>query len=403
MSGKKLFAEINDYTVIDLETCGLYGNERKKVIEISALRFRDDKLIEKFSSLVNPGIHIPSKATEKNNITDEMVVNAPIIKDVLLDFIDFIGDDVLIGHNIEAFDYKIISELSSELLGRTIINSYIDTYRLAQRCLPELQNHRLETLALHLELSINGMHRSEYDCMLTQQIYVGLKPLCGKIISPSFYSEKPKTKAKYSYAQVNDDSANDNLLLGKTCIVYGAFQQLSTDQIKKLFDVIGARYVDFFCYSADILILGDDMYKKYISGIDDDIIKNFIGLKKPIMSEYEFTNFCNIGFSSKRNASDFNVKMDLAGKTICLTGEFDIDADRTRIINRFVELGAVVKNNVIKSLDYLIVGNKGSEFYRSGIKGGKIEKAEGFNAKGAAIKIISESEILTKAEVCTNV
>lgn len=403
MSGKKLFTAVNDYTVVDLETCGLYGEERKKIIEISALRFRDDKLTETFSTLINPEIHIPNKVTLKNNITDEMVSDAPVIKDILPKFIDFIGNDILIGHNIEAFDYKIISELSKELLGISVSNSYIDTYRLAQRCLPELPNHKLETLAQHLELSIDGMHRSEYDCTVTQQLYLSLKPLCGEVISPSFYSEKPKTKSKYSYARVNPSATSNNLLLGKTCIVYGAFQQLSTEQIKNLFDVIGARFVDFFCYSADVLILGEEMYKKYILNSEDDIIKSFVALKKPVMSEYEFTNFCCIDFSSERNASDFDVKLDLKEKTVCLTGEFDIDVSRDRIINRLVELGAVVKNNVIKSLDYLIVGNQGSEFYKNGSKGGKIEKAEEFNSKGSNIQILKESEFFKETEVLENV
>lgn len=408
MSDKKLFTAISDYTVVDLETCGLYGEERKKIVEISALRFRDDKLTETFSTLVNPQIHIPIKATLVNNITNEMVADAPIIEDVLPKFIDFIGTDVLVGHNIGNFDYKIIYDLSNELFDKSISNPYIDTYRLAQRCLPELENYKLETLVQYLGLSIEDMHRSEYDCIITQKLYLSLKPLCGEVISPSFYSEKPKTKSKYSYARVNPSAANNNLLLGKTCIVYGAFQQLSTEQIKNLFDVIGARYVDFFCYSADVLILGDEMYKKYILNVEeeinkDEIIKNFMALKKPVMSEYEFTNFCCIDFPSERNASDFDVKMDLKGKTICLTGKFDIDEDRERIINRFVELGAVVKKNVIKSLDYLIIGNQGSDFYKNGSTGGKIEKAEEFNAKGANIQIMKESEFFKETEVLENV
>lgn len=393
MSGKKLFTAINDYTVVDLETCGLYGEERKKVIEISALRFRDDKLTEKFSTLVNPEMHIPNEATLKNNITDEMVENAPVIKDILPDFIDFIGDDVLVGHNIEAFDYKIISKLS---MG-AVSNSYIDTYRLAQRCLPELPNHKLETLAQHLGLSIDDMHRSEYDCILTQQLYVNLKPLCGKTISPKFYSLKPTTKAQYSYAQVDPNFSDNNPMLGKTCIVYGAFQQLSVEQIKRLFDIIGARYVDFFCYSADILILGDEMHKKYLFGIYDDTINSYLKLKKPILSEYDFVRYGKIIFSEKGGFKEFKVNFDVVGKTFCLTGEFDIDS-RENVINRLTNLGAIAKNNVIKSLDYLIVGNKGSELYKSGSKGSKVEKAEDFNSKGANIQIISEKDFI-KTEV----
>lgn len=402
MSGQKLYTAIKDYTVIDLETCGCSGEDRKKIIEITALRFRDDKLVDKFSTLVNPQCHIPSQTTKVNNITDSMVADAPTIDKIFKAFLDFIGDDVLVGHNIGGFDYGIINNLAIELLDLKIQNSYIDTFRLAQRCLPELQNHRLDTLSDYLGLSTEGMHRSEYDCMLTHQLYLSLKPLCNSTISPSFYCPKPKSKEKYSYAKADKAFINNNPFLGKICIVYGAFQQLSLDQIHNIFDVIGARFVDFFCYSADFLILGSDMHKKYVSGIEDDIINSFLALRKPVLSEYEFVNYSHIDFSSERNASDFVTIDDITGKTICLTGDFDIDSNRDRIINRIVELGGIVKKDVIKSLDYLVVGNKGSINYKDGTKGHKAEKAEQFNLKGSNIKIISENDFLKKTEVNEN-
>lgn len=403
MTEKRLYTAINDYTVFDLETCGFSAFDRKRVIEITALRFIDDKLTDKFSTLVNPKGHIPSQATRVNHITDEMVENAPAIEKVLKDFLDFIGTDVLVGHNIGAFDYGIIYDLSLALFDIKITNSYIDTYKLAQRCLPELPNHRLETLSKYLGLSTDDMHRSEYDCMLTQQLYLNLKPLCNNDISPSFYNPKSKNKAEYSYAKVNKDYINDNPFIGKLCIVYGAFQQMSTEQIKNIFNVIGARFVDFFCYSADFLILGNDMYDKYISGVDDDLINSFMTLRKPVLSEYEFVKKCHIDFSAERNASDFVTTDDISGKTVCLTGNFDIDPSRERIINRIVELGGIIKKDIVKSLDYLIVGNQGSKDYKSGSKGSKIEKAEHFNEKGASIKIISESEFFKELEVVESV
>lgn len=399
MNSKELFSDLKDYTVCDLETCGFSISDRRKIVEITALRFRDDKLVDKFSTLVNPQCHIPTQATKTNHITDAMVADAPTIDKVLDDFLAFIADDVLIGHNIGSYDYGIIYDLSFELFNKKISNKYIDTYRLAQRCLPELQNHKLETLSNYLGFSTKDMHRSEYDCLLTQQLYISLKPLCNNNISPCFYSPKPKSKAKYSYAKANSDYINDNPFIGKICIVYGAFQQLSVDQIKNIFNVIGARYVDFFCYSADFLILGSDMHKKYVSGIDDDIINSFLALKKPVLSEYDFVNYSHIDFSSERNSSDFLTTNDISGKTVCLTGNFDIDPDRERIINRIVELGGIVKNNVIKSLDYLVIGNQGSMNYKEETKGSKVEKAEYYNSNGADIHIVSEKDFLRKAEV----
>ncbi len=398
MKGQKIFSAVDDYVVIDIETCGLNKDERSKIVEISALRYRNDKLTDKFTQLINPKCHIPETATQIHHITDSMVANAPEINEVFDEFLDFIGNDILIGHNIDTYDLNILSEISEDLCGKPILNSYIDTYRLAKMCLTELQNHRLETLVDYLGLSDLQEHRAENDCILTQELYVSLKPLCtAEVISPKFYSPKSKNKAIYNYAWVDKKSVNNNPFIDKTCIVYGAFQQLSTEQINNLFKVLGAVKVDYFCYSADYLILGDEMHKKYTSGIYDDIINSFLSLKKPVLSEYDFVRYGDIAFSENEVNNLCNANYDVNGKTVCLTGNFDIGS-REDIINWLTSLGAIVKKGVIKSLDYLIVGNSGSDQYKDETKGTKLKKAEEFNGKGANIQIIYEKDFIKEAE-----
>ena len=65
-----------------------------------------------YSTLVNPGMHIPSSATAVNHITDDMVEDQPKIEEVLDGFLEFVGNDVLVGHNIHSFDYLL--DLDSE-------------------------------------------------------------------------------------------------------------------------------------------------------------------------------------------------------------------------------------------------------------------------------------------------
>ena len=86
-----------DYTLFDLETTGV-SCRSDDVVEISALRVRGGAVVNSFSSLVNPGRHIPSAASQVNHITDEMVAGAPTMEEVLPEFLAFIGEDVLVGH-----------------------------------------------------------------------------------------------------------------------------------------------------------------------------------------------------------------------------------------------------------------------------------------------------------------
>lgn len=106
-NGKSLVKYVKDYVVFDLETTGIYTNS-DEVIEISGVKVQNGKVTEEFTSLVNPGRHIPKGASAVNGITDHMVKSAPEFSIVLKEFLDFAGNMVLVGHNIHTFDMKFI-------------------------------------------------------------------------------------------------------------------------------------------------------------------------------------------------------------------------------------------------------------------------------------------------------
>ena len=170
ISGKLLNTYVNNYVVFDLETTGVSTNN-DEVVEISALKVQEGKVINEFSSLVNPGRPIPYHASEINGITDDMVKDAPVFRDVLADFITFARDAVLVGHNIYRFDMKFIYRDSLKFFGKTVSNDYADTYCLAKSLFPELSCHKLTFLADYLGLSTEGAHRALFDCRMTQVLY----------------------------------------------------------------------------------------------------------------------------------------------------------------------------------------------------------------------------------------
>lgn len=105
--GKQLNKYVPDYVLYDLETTGISANY-DEVIEISAVKVRGGKIIDEFSTLVNPGRTIPYGASAVNHIYDEMVSDAPEFEEVLPLFLAFIGNDILVGHNIASFDMKFL-------------------------------------------------------------------------------------------------------------------------------------------------------------------------------------------------------------------------------------------------------------------------------------------------------
>lgn len=168
--GKRLVKYVPDYVVFDLETTGV-DVIKDDIIEISAVKVLGGKVADTFSTLVNPGRPIPYYATQVNGITDEMVEDAPDIREALADFLTFAGDAVLVGHNIQSFDLNFVSNAAEGLFGKTVENDYIDTLYMARSCLPELSHHKLVDVASYFHISAEGAHRALCDCIMNQKCY----------------------------------------------------------------------------------------------------------------------------------------------------------------------------------------------------------------------------------------
>lgn len=161
--------DLKNYIVIDTETTGLSA-QRDHIIEISALKIKNGKIIDNYTSLVNPGIMIPKSSIKIHGITDDMVINAPTIDKVLPEFLHFIGNKPLIGHNL-SFDLRFINSYLNE----NINHSLADTMLIARKKLGFLPNHKLITLIEYFELGESQEHRSLSDCIYTYKVYEKLK------------------------------------------------------------------------------------------------------------------------------------------------------------------------------------------------------------------------------------
>ena len=168
--GRKFDGYVTDYVVFDLETTGI-SCTTDRVIEISAVKVQGAKAVDEFSALVNPEMKIPFRASQVNHIYDDMVKDAPVFEKVLADFDAFIGDMVLVGHNIHTFDMKFIQRDAFLYWGRVFANDYIDTLALSRQCLPQLSNHKLTDLANHYRIAADGAHRALADCRMNQKVF----------------------------------------------------------------------------------------------------------------------------------------------------------------------------------------------------------------------------------------
>lgn len=168
--GKRLSEYAGNYVVFDLETTG-FSPVKDEIIEISALRVRDGVVKEEFSMLVNPNMPIPWAASRVNGITDEMVQDAPQLSEALAAFLDFAGEEVLVGHNIHSFDLPFIYEGARKALCRQVYNDYVDTLYFAKTCIPQLGHYKLTDISEHFGIATKGAHRALADCHMNQKCY----------------------------------------------------------------------------------------------------------------------------------------------------------------------------------------------------------------------------------------
>ncbi|MBC7765814.1 MAG: PolC-type DNA polymerase III, partial [Hyphomonadaceae bacterium] len=158
-----------EYVVFDIETTGLRTTD-DAITEIGAVRVKDGKILDSFSTFVNPQIPIPYKITELTGITDQMVKNAPPIAEVLPQFLEFCGDAVLVAHNAK-FDVGFINAAANRL-GVPFAPCYLDTVKLCRELFPELKRHRLNVVAKHLHISLENHHRASDDAKATAEIFI---------------------------------------------------------------------------------------------------------------------------------------------------------------------------------------------------------------------------------------
>lgn len=170
--GKVLFG-LDTYVCIDLETSGLSPSE-EEIIEFAAVLVENGNVVDTFSSLANPGFEVSKRITKVTGITNEMLAEAPPVKNVLDEFLHFIQDYPLVGHNV-GFDINFVYDSSMRHFGHPIDNCYADTLSMSRASAKTLPDHKLGTMLEHYGIVNDSAHRALSDALCTQQLYEVLK------------------------------------------------------------------------------------------------------------------------------------------------------------------------------------------------------------------------------------
>ena len=304
--GKSVIERLNDYVVIDIETTGL-DSDYCNIIELGAVKVVNGEIVKTFSSLIKPTKWFYSDVTDNEDddfdgedddfkplssvsgyyyvddfitrltgITDEMLEDAPEPADILPKFKGFVGDSVIVGHNV-SFDINFIYTAFERELKVPFTNSFVDTMRLSRKLFPDKQHHRLSDTAEYCGVEYAGAHRALTDSTITQTCYSAMLDKIAAEYSSfddfkALFNRKSKSIDIKSIAAQTDIFDEEHPFYNKTVVFTGALEMPRKEAMQAVVNV-GAKTANNVTKSTNYLVVGSFDYVSHIKGGKSSKIK----------------------------------------------------------------------------------------------------------------------------------
>ena len=364
------------YCVFDLETTG-FSPKLEKITEIGIMKVKDGKVIDTFSSFVNPEKPIPQRVVEVTNITDDMVRDAETIDKVLPKILDFMKGSVLVAHNAE-FDIGFLKHYAKEL-GYEFDFTYLDTLTLAQDIFYDFKTYKLGRIAKNLGIKVEVAHRALDDVDTTVKVF--------NVMMKELKERGAKTLEDIEEYACNEESKK---VAYKKLKTYHAII-LAKDYVglKNLYKLVSYSHLDYFYKKPRILksiyeknseglLIGSaccegELYKAILEGKSDEEIE-------AIANFYDYLEIQPIGndeflirngqVPNKEYLQEINKKIislgDKFNKLVVATGDVHFMDPEDEIYRRILEAGQGFKDadnqaplylrtteEMLKEFDYL--------------------------------------------------
>ncbi|MDF2891426.1 MAG: polymerase alpha subunit [Clostridia bacterium] len=264
----------SEIVVFDIETTGLSASV-DRITEIGAVKIKNGQITERYSTLINPEIPIPYKITELTGITNEMVADQRVMKEVLPEFLSFIGNCPLVAHNA-MFDWGFVRTKAFEL-GYDLNNIIIDTLQLSRNLLPDLKKYKLNLVCQHLNIKLENHHRAVHDAEATAQMFLK-------------FVEMLKDRKIENIEQINSITSSQKINLKNAESYHIILLVKNKTGLKNLYKLISLAHLNYFYKKPRILksllmqhreglIIGSaceagEIYKNILNGVDDNTLMN---------------------------------------------------------------------------------------------------------------------------------
>ncbi len=230
--GKRDMTFDEPFVAFDLETTGL-SSRSDRIIEIGAVVIQNGKEIDRFQTFVDPGRKLERKIIELTGITDEMLVGAPKIEEVLPKFLEFVAGRVLVAHNSDFDTGFIRSECARQGIAYDLTAA--DTLILAQNLMPHLNKFKLDVVSNALSLPDFNHHRAGDDALTTGYIMAKFFTMLQEMGIHNLQAVNPAMEGLRSKGRISDRHARHIILFAKNQVGLRNLYHLISDSNLKYF------------------------------------------------------------------------------------------------------------------------------------------------------------------------
>lgn len=228
----------DEFIVLDLETTGLAPYKGGRIIEIGAVRIKDDEIVEEYQQFIHPEQKLYKSTIELTGITNEMIQGMPVYGKVLPSFKKWIGNTTIVAHNAY-FDWDTFLLYYFERVGIVPSNAVIDTLILAKHYFPTYKNHKLKTLCENENIDMGNHHRALDDAKSTAQLLMKWKKshaLTHDIQEEGLFSSFFQTDEPFLVESKQEHRQNENIssiVIQK--IAYWEYQKTKKQKMQRIY------------------------------------------------------------------------------------------------------------------------------------------------------------------------
>lgn len=305
--GKSLSEFPENYSILDLETTGL-DPKFDEIIEIGIIKVRNNEIIDTYQTLVQPNttyidnddneIYVDDFIEELTGITNEMLENSPKIEEVIENAINFISEDIIIGHNVN-FDINFLYDAIKKYNGADLSNDFLDLMKMARRAIKKINHHRLVDIADFFEYNYEP-HRALEDCKATYDLlnllikYIEENQLDVSDAAIKSHSKLDLRTLKSETVEID----TENYFYNKNICFTGKLEHFVRKDAAQICVNLGAQCQNNVTKKTDVLVLGNFDYNATVKDNKSTKLKKAEGLKLQgqdieIMSEDVFLDQIN--------------------------------------------------------------------------------------------------------------